>query len=176
MQPADPIWVRETLVGDAVKGAADAGRVPNRQGAEDYIVEVLRKMDRKKSEARPPKGQVITNPADKKAIYEEEFEKRTGRKLTDMTIERDVEERGRLVKEEDLQKGLLGSIIERFKVIKHHPEMYQKVKILVLCLNSPKRAKRLQAANKLYALMDKTDAVVGYSWRKPKPEKLIFGA
>ena len=180
MPKADPHWVRDTLIGDTVDGAAAAGRQADVPGVRDFIVDILQGMDRKQSEAKPVRGP--TSPSDKQEFYEEEFERRSGRKLENIVIERQVEQKGRLLTQEELTTGPLASIIARIRVINtknsdgsdKYPKKRAQLKNLTICMNSPKPKLREQAADSLYKLFDWTDKIVGYSWQKPKPTILTF--
>ncbi len=182
MQKADPHWVRDTLVGDTVKGAADAGRQANVPAVEEFIVDVLQGMDRKAVEAKPRFVAGHTSPSDKREIYEEEYERRTGRKLENLTLERDVKQEGRLLTQKELTTGPLASIISRIRVINaknedgtdKYPHLRLQMKNLTICMKSPLKETREKAATYIYKLLDQTDAIVGYSWMQPKPTILTL--
>ena len=182
MTKADAHWVRDTLVGDTVKGAADAGREADVPGVQAFIVDVLQGMDRKAAEAKPKHVTGHTSPEDKQGIYEEEFEKRTGRKLENLVIERDASPGGRILTAKELTSGPMASIIERIRIINRrnpdgsdkYPKKRAQLKNLSICMNSPKPQLREQAADALEILFAWTDSIAGYSWQSPKPTILTF--
>lgn len=165
-----PIELRDMLVSDAVAGTAAAGQVPDRQAASEFIVEVLQGMDRKKVLTKDPTPGL--SRGDGEELIAEEYERRTGRKAP--KVERDLVEPTRIITQEQLHSGLMGRIVERFRLIKSHPELYLRVKRLVLGLNHRAKSRRLKAAHELYAMLDETDKIVGHSWRKPPSKKIML--
>ena len=170
MTKVDPIDLREQLVGDAVADMSNKGGIPDMKAASDYIVEILHGMDRKKAAAKDPVPGL--SRSDGEEMIAEAYERKTGRKAP--KIERDMDQSGTVITGEQLNKGLMGRLIERMRIIKCNPEMYHNIKHLILGLNHRDKNKRLRAAHKIFAMLDATDKIVGYTWRKPPPPKLMF--
>lgn len=117
----------------------------------DVIVGVLEQMDRKAAD-RPP---VVARP-------------------TRRLVQAKPKPKPKLTGLAQVEAGIRGRLIDRVHLIMRYPEMYQKLKNLSLCLHSPKKEVRHQAAEALIALVNKTNGIVGHDWRVPPPEKLVF--
>lgn len=167
---ADPQWVRDSLVEDAVKPAHEAGKEVNVRAAEEYFVGVLDKLERKRAEAKPkPAPQAKDATAD-------EFRKATGRELDPAwKTEKRLAKADPFVRQDQLKTVGMMRLRERLRWIKQRPDLYQQVKGLALALNSSNPAVREKAALKMREFIEKTNRLAGHDWRKPKPKKLVFG-
>ena len=174
-----PTELRDQLVEDAMKSSPPG---TSARDVSDYMVGILRGMDRKGSFKAKPSPSTPKPKLTEQETLEVEFKKRTGREVPKGLIYTvqdtgaiSIEgERKRITTEDDLKSGLMARIISRMRVIKHHPELFARVKILVICLNSRSKPKRLQAADMLYKMLDETDKIVGHSWRTGPSKKIII--
>lgn len=167
---ADALWVRDSLVEDAVKPAQAAGRVVDTRAASDHIVGILEGMDRKEAVAKPVAQPV--SEADKVDEFAAEFERRTGRSLS-MTLEKEMKPR-KLVPIDQVEAVGRQRLAERLRWVKSRPDLYQQVKGLAVGLTSQSKPTRERAAEKMREFIAKTDRLAGHDWRKPAPKKLHF--
>lgn len=143
---------------------------------EQIVVDVLEGMDRKAAERTITVAPDRVDPERREAVAAEEFKRKTGLDMSALRVceTKTAAKLGQLKQIDDLKSGLQARIIARFNIIKAHDELYLKAKNLSVCLNSPKRSVRLQAAQAMYSLLDRTNAIAGWDWRKPEPQRLVF--
>lgn len=171
---ADPQWVRDSLVADAVEPAKAAGKEVNVRAVEDYMVETLRKLERKNAEAKPKTSPV--QERDDEDQVRKEFRKATGREMPDVYVERGGQRKERpIVTMSEIERVGRQRLAERLRWIKARPDLYEKVKGMVVALHSSKPEHRERAAQKLREFIAMTDRLAGHDWRKPKPQNLWFG-
>lgn len=171
---ADPLWVRDTLVEDVVeaqkstKGSADA------VGASEYIVQILEKMDRKAADSKPKTAS--SRPTKKPGAVEKEFERRTGKKLHPGWTKTRSEgsQPKKLVQLDEVTRVGRARLAARLRWMRGRPDLRREVEAVAPFLHSAKADVRERAANKLRALLEKSDRLAGHSWMKPPPRKLFF--
>jgi len=163
----DPRWVRDSLVEDLVKPAHEAGKPVDVAAGEDYIVGVLEKLERKRSERKATPAKTET-----KSKTDDEFKRRTGREL-DPNWKPDT---GRQSVVRQDQVRLVGEhlLVQRLRWIRQRPELFAQVKHLAVALNSGNQATRENAAQQMRAFIAKTDKWAGHRWDAPKGKKLMF--
>ena len=164
--------MRDSLVEDAIQPARDAGKEVDAQAYNDYIVGILEGLDHKQATQDTPAA-ADGVPKDRDEVTANEFERRTGRDMPSMSVDRNPES-PRLVNVSHLEQVGRARLAARLRWIKQRPDLYERVKGLSIALNSSHKPTRERAALKMREFIAMTDRLAGHDWRKPKQEKLVF--
>jgi len=169
----DPRWVRDSLVEDAVKPARDAGVDVDVQAAEQHVVGVLDKLERKNAE----KSAGPTATTKKDGAQEQEFRRRTGRELDEnWKQDKAAIAKASLIQETQARKAIgEARFVERLRWMRKNPVLRKQVEAISLALNSSNTNIRKRAEMKMVKLIEKSNRMAGFDWRKPRPTKMHFG-
>lgn len=172
MKPT-PQWVKDSLVEDAVAPAKQAGRDVDAVAIESEIVQILERMDRKQADAVAPTKQAKPE-RDEEEQTRKEFKKRTGRDMDpSMYVDRTPRAR-KMVQISEVERVGRERMAERMRWIKERPDMFEKIKGLIVGLHSSSPETREKAGQKLREFIESTNVLAGHDWRVPKPQRLMF--
>lgn len=175
MPKADLHSVRDDLVRDLTSQVRERGAVPDMRPATEYIIGILEGMDRKAAEAKPPAPKTQPKPERNKAeVVAAEYKRRTGNELTgSLEVQRNAQQK-KLANPNQLEAVARARLQRRLAWINSKPDLRKEIQALVPGLNATRQEVREKAANKIRALLAKSDRLYGREWWKPEPKKLIF--
>jgi hypothetical protein len=166
---ATPHELRDSLVQDAVESVKDQGEV-NVHAVNDYIVDVLRNMDRKKADAKKP---VATKADPRKPTSLDqimsEYKKRGGESEWSTFSPDERPPAPTFVSK--LDPKLYERLGARLRWLRSKPEYKKQIETLSLGLMAGGERKE-RAANKLRDILEVSDRLVGRPWWKPAPKRI----
>lgn len=172
MKPT-PQWVKDSLVEDTVAPIKARGGEANAQAIESEIVGILERMDRKQADAVKPAKQAVER--DDEEQVRKEFKRRTGREMdSSMGVDRTPRAPRKMVQIDEIERVGRQRMAERMRWIKERPDMFEKIKGLIVGLHSSNSDTREKAGQKLREFIESTNVLAGHDWRVPKPGKLTF--
>ena len=156
--------LRDALVSDAVEAQKATGKEFCAPAAESYIVEVLRGMDRKESDRPTP-----VSTSKKSDAVGREFEKRSGHQLDGWQLDRKPT---KLKTIDEVKATGYRRLQKRIRWIATKPDLFAELQSVTPALVAGVPETREKAAERLRALIEKSNRLYGRDWRLAEPRKL----